>query len=67
MRVIKTRFKGLFIIKQKSNRDSRGSLRETHNQKIINFNKFIFEYCTSSKKNVFGAFTYKQNFLKLSL
>ena len=62
MRVIKTRFKGLFIIKQKSNRDSRGSLSETHNQKIINFNKFIFEYCTSSKKNVFRGFHIQTKF-----
>ena len=56
MRAINTKFKGLKIIKQKNNTDRRGSLRETHNQKVVKDRKFIFEYCTTSKKNVFRGF-----------
>ena len=53
MKIIKTRFKDLLIVKQKNNTDSRGSLRETFNKKILN-KKFIFEYCTTSKSNSFN-------------
>jgi dTDP-4-dehydrorhamnose 3,5-epimerase len=62
MKVIDTPIKGLKIIKQKRNEDKRGYLRETHNQKIINFNKFIFEYCTSSKKNILRGFHFQSKF-----
>ena len=62
MKVINTKFKGLKIIKQKNNFDFRGSLRETHNQKIVNYNNFIFEYCTSSKKNVLRGFHFQTKF-----
>ena len=48
MKIIDTKFKGLKIIKQKNNKDNRGSLRETYNKKIVANNSFIFEYCTSS-------------------
>ena len=44
MRVIKTRFKGLYIIKQKKHNDNRGSLRETFRKNIINWDKQIFNY-----------------------
>ena len=50
MKLIKTKFKDLIIIKQKNNIDKRGSLRETFNKKIFKKNKFVFEYCTISKK-----------------
>lgn len=62
MKIINTKFEGLKIIKQKANIDSRGSLRETHNQKIVNFKKFVFEYCTKSKKNVFRGFHIQTKF-----
>ena len=52
MIIKKTRFKDLLIVKQKDNKDNRGSLRETFNNKILK-KKFVFEYCTTSKKNVF--------------
>ena len=61
MKIYKTKIKGLLIIKQKNNIDKRGSLRETHNQKILN-KKFIFEYCTSSKKNVLRGFHFQARF-----
>ena len=35
MKIIKTKFKDLLIIKQKNNSDKRGSLRETFNKKIL--------------------------------
>ncbi len=35
MKIKKTRFKGLLIIKQKDNVDTRGSLRETFNDKVL--------------------------------
>jgi len=58
MIVKKTKFKDLLIIKQKNNTDSRGNLRETFNDKILK-KKFIFEYCTTSKKNVFRGFHFQ--------
>ena len=35
MNILNTKFAGLKIIKQKNNLDTRGFLRETHNQKIL--------------------------------
>ena len=61
MKVIKTKFKGLLIVKQKNNSDSRGNLRETFNNKILK-KKFIFEYCTTSKKNVLRGFHFQTKF-----
>ena len=67
MRIINTGFKDLRIIVHKSHSDFRGSLRETYNKKIINWDKFIFEYATISKKNVLRGFhfQYKQQQAKL--
>ena len=62
MKIIKTNFEGLKIIKQKNNIDRRGSLRETHNQKIISFDRFVFEYCTTSNKNVLRGFHFQHKF-----
>ena len=61
MRVFKTKFKGLFIVQQKNNIDTRGLLRETFNNKILK-KKFIFEYCTTSKKNVLRGFHFQTKF-----
>ena len=58
MKIINTKFKGLYIVKQKDNTDKRGSLRETFNAKIIK-KKFVFEYCTISKKNVLRGFHFQ--------
>ena len=62
MKVIKTRFKGLKIIKQDKHSDSRGSLRITHNKKIIKYNNFVYEYCTTSKKNALRGFHFQHKF-----
>ena len=61
MRVFKTKFKGLLVVKQKNNIDKRGILRETFNNKILK-KKFIFEYCTASKKNVLRGFHFQSKF-----
>jgi len=45
-------------VEQKNNIDTRGILRETFNKKILN-KKFIFEYCTTSKKDVFRGFHFQ--------
>jgi dTDP-4-dehydrorhamnose 3,5-epimerase len=58
MIIKKTRFKDLLIIKQKNNFDHRGNLRETFNNKILK-KKFVFEYCTTSKKNVLRGFHFQ--------
>ena len=60
MKIIKTKFEGLFIVKQKRNHDSRGFLRETFNNKILK-KKFCFEYFTYSKKNVLRGFHFQIN------
>ena len=62
MKVIKTKIKDLLIIKQKNNIDKRGSLRETHNKKVIGHNNFVFEYCTTSKKNSLRGFHFQHKF-----
>ena len=61
MKILKTSFKGLIIIKQKNNTDKRGNLRETFNDKFLN-KKFNFEYCTTSTKNVLRGFHFQTKF-----
>ena len=50
MKLIKTKFKNLILIKSKNHKDSRGYLREIYLNKILK-KKFIFDYYSSSKKN----------------
>ena len=61
MKIFKNQFKGLKIIKHKTFYDKRGFLRITHNQKKLN-KKFIFEYCTTSKKNSLRGFHFQYKF-----
>ena len=61
MIIKKTKFKGLLIVKQKNNSDVRGNLRETFNDKFLH-KKFVFEYCTTSKKNVMRGFHFQSKF-----
>ena len=61
MIIKKTNFRGLLIIKQKNNNDKRGNLRETFNKRILK-KKFVFEYCTTSKKNVLRGFHFQTKF-----
>tara|TARA_B100001057_G_scaffold68813_1_gene62586 strand:+ start:873 stop:1409 length:537 start_codon:yes stop_codon:yes gene_type:complete len=62
MKIFKTKFKGLFIVRQKNNSDKRGSLREIYNKKKIKRDKFIFEYCTISKKNSLRGFHFQYKY-----
>ena len=62
MKIIKTKIKDLLIVQQINNRDLRGNLRETHDKRVIGHNKFIFEYCTTSKKNVLRGFHFQTKF-----
>ena len=62
MKILKTKFAGLLIVKQKNHADKRGHLRETHNHKIIGNTNFIFEYCTTSKSKVVRGFHFQSKF-----
>ena len=59
MNIIDTDFNGLKIISHKRNSDSRGSLRETYNKKIIKWDNLVFDYATVSKKNVLRGFHFQ--------
>ncbi len=61
MKIIKTKFKDLIIVKQKNNIDKRGSLRETFNKKVLKKN-FVFEYCTISKRNSLRGFHFQYKY-----
>ena len=61
MKILKTKFKGLLIVKQKNNKDSRGNLREIYNKKIIKHCNFPFEYCTTSKNNSLRGFHFQNS------
>ena len=60
MKIIKTKFKGLLIIKRPTYVDNRGFLRELFEQKKFK-KKFVFDYFSLSKKNVIRGlhFQYK--------
>ena len=62
MKVINTKFNGLKIIQQTKHGDSRGNLRETFRKKIIKWNALIFDYATTSKKNVLRGFHFQTHF-----
>ena len=62
MKVINTKFKDLKIISQRKNSDSRGMLRETFKKEIIKWNNLIFDYVTTSKKNVLRGFHFQSKF-----
>lgn len=64
MRVINTNFKGLKIIQQRKHGDNRGYLRETFIKKIIKWDNLIFDYATTSKKNVLRGFHFQQKFMQ---
>ena len=61
MKIIKTKFKDLVVVKQMNNIDRRGSLRETFNNKILKYN-FVFEYCTTSKANALRGFHFQYKY-----
>ena len=62
MKVINTKINGLKIIQQKKNGDSRGNLRETYRKRIIKWDELVFDYATTSKKNVLRGFHFQTKF-----
>jgi dTDP-4-dehydrorhamnose 3,5-epimerase len=60
MKIIKTKFSGLFLIKNSVFLDSRGSLTELYKNTIIK-KKFIFDYFTCSKKNTIRGLHFQIN------
>ena len=62
MFVINTKFRNLKIIQQKKNGDARGFLRETFRKKVIKWDELIFDYTTTSKKNVLRGFHFQSKF-----
>jgi dTDP-4-dehydrorhamnose 3,5-epimerase len=58
MKIIKTNFKGLFLIKRVNYLDKRGNLSVNFNKKIINKN-FIYDIYSSSNKNVIRGLHYQ--------
>ena len=67
MKIYKTKIKDLLIIKQKNNKDKRGSLREIFNNKILKEKNFVFEYCTVSKKDALRGFHFQYKFQQVKL
>ena len=62
MKVINTKISGLKIISHKKNSDTRGNLREIFRKKIIKWDNLIFDYATTSKKNVLRGFHFQTKF-----
>ena len=59
MKILKTKFKGLFVIKGQKYLDSRGFFREILRENIIK-QKFPFQITSSSKKNVIRGLHYQK-------
>ena len=58
MKIIKTKFKGLFVIKEKEYRDKRGFFKEIYKKSTIK-ERFIFDCISFSKKNVIRGLHYQ--------
>ena len=67
MKLFKTKFKDLKIIKLKRNKDSRGYLAETYNKKFIGGKELVFDYKVISKKNIFRGFHFQYKFQQVKL
>ena len=62
MKIIDTKIKDLKVIQQKKHGDNRGNLRETFLKKIVKWDELIFDYATTSKKNVLRGFHFQSKF-----
>lgn len=60
MKIIKTKFNGLFLIKNSVFSDLRGSLTELYKNIVIK-KKFVFDYFTCSKKNTIRGLHFQIN------
>ena len=62
MKVINTKIEGLKIIQQTKHGDNRGFIRETFIKKIIKWDELIFDYATTSNKNILRGFHFQSKF-----
>ena len=62
MKIIKTPFKGLKIIKLKKHSDKRGNLVETFRENRLKGKKLIFDYRVFSKKNILRGFHFQTKY-----
>ena len=61
MRLIKNKIQRFVNYKTKSFNDLRGLLKLTYDKRIVN-KRFVFDYSTTSKKNVFRGFHLQNNY-----
>ena len=62
MKVLKTNLKDLKIISHKKNTDARGVLIEVFKKKVLKWNNLVFDYVTTSKKNVLRGFHFQSKY-----
>ena len=62
MKIIKTSFKGLKIVKLKKHSDKRGNLVETFRENKIQGKRLIFDYRVFSKKNILRGFHFQTKY-----
>jgi dTDP-4-dehydrorhamnose 3,5-epimerase len=67
MKILNTKIKDLKIIQHNQFVDNRGFLKITFHNKIINLNKFKFEYAVTSKKNVIRGLHFQHKFQQAKL
>ena len=65
MKIIKTKFSDLKIVKLKRNSDFRGNLIETYKKKLLKGKNFIFDYNVFSRKNVLRGFHFQYNYQQI--
>jgi dTDP-4-dehydrorhamnose 3,5-epimerase len=61
MRKISTKFKGLYLLKNKKNKDKRGYLLELYNKKKFQFNS-VLNYISNSKKNTLRGLHFQKKY-----
>ena len=62
MKIFNTKIKGLKIIVLKKHKDERGSLFENFDNRKIKWDNLIFDYVSTSKKNVLRGFHFQSQF-----
>jgi dTDP-4-dehydrorhamnose 3,5-epimerase len=67
MKILNTKIKDLKIIQHNKFVDNRGFLKITFHNKIINLNKFVFEYAVTAKKKVIRGLHFQYKFQQAKL
>ena len=67
MKIFNRPLKDLKVIQHKRITDSRGSLRETFIKKVMDWENFVFDYATISKKNVLRGFHFQYKYQQSKL